>query len=164
MENYIYFEDWWSLGEGCGEQIFRGILSDDKKIPDQFITSKEEFEKFKENIAESIYVKGELEKSYTLKKNLSDSFMGSVKQEISFDNNILFICTGAIIKEIVFSKIFQCYLITFSEEKVEKSAYSAAIVNKYLDDDNKINTTYQFMNGKPEMLITDRPKFENDEY
>ena len=48
MENYIYFEDWWSLGEGCGEQIFRGILSDDKKIPDQFITSKEEFEKFVE--------------------------------------------------------------------------------------------------------------------
>ena len=164
MENYIFFEDWWSLGESCSVQILRGILSDDKKIPDQFITSKEDFDKFKENIAESIYVKGELEKSYTLKKNLNDSFMGSAKQEISFDNNIVFICTGAIIKEILFSKIFQCYLITFSEEKVEKSAYSAAIVTKYLNDENTINTTYQLMNAKPEMLITDRPKFENDEY
>ena len=42
MEKQIFFEDWWSLGENCVYQILQGVLSDDKKIPDQFITSKEE--------------------------------------------------------------------------------------------------------------------------
>ena len=164
MEKQIFFEDWWSLGENCVYQILQGVLSDDKKIDDYFITSQEEFEKFKENIAESIYVKNELEKKYTLKKNLHDSFLGK-KIDFSFNDKIVFVCTGAIIKEVLYSKIFQCYLIKFTEKKVEKSSYSAAVVNKYvIPKTDKPNIAYKYMNAKPEILITDRPKYENDEY
>lgn len=164
MENLIYFQDWWSLGDNCVVEKINGVLSDDQNVQDGFITSQMEFDKFKENIAESVYVKGEVDKKYTLKKNLGDSLLGN-KMEVDFNSNIVFVCTGAIVKEVLFSKIFQCYLVTFSEKRVEKSMYCAVVVNKFkVNETESITTAFQLMNAKPEMLVTDRPKFENNEY
>lgn len=157
----IYFEEWWNLGENCIVSIYNGVIADDKKQNDTCISTKDQLEPFIDCIANNIYVYNQTEKKYTYQKNITDQFLNH-KMVIDFDTNILFIFVGAEIKEILFSKIFQCYLIKFSEKRCESCEYSAGLVKKYKTDDNTFK--YQLMNEKPPNIFVNRPKNDNDDY
>ena len=138
----IYFEEWWNLGENCLQSVYNGTIADDKHQTDICISSKEQLDSF-------------------IEKNTSDLFLNN-KMKIDFDNNVLFLFMGTEVKEVLFSRIFQCYLVKFSDKRCESVSYSMALVKKYETDDK----TYKFqaLNSKPPVLILNRPKNENDDY
>ena len=157
----IYFEEWWNLGENCLQSVYNCIIADDKHQTDICISSKEQLDSFIENIANNVYIYSDVEKKYIIQKNTSDLFLNN-KMKIDFDNNVLFLFMGTEVKEVLFSRIFQCYLVKFSDKRCESVSYSMALVKKYETDDK----TYKFqaLNSKPPVLILNRPKNENDDY
>ena len=124
----IYFKDWWSYGDNCILQTFNGVLAGDKKIIDICIYEKEMLKIFIDSIAKEIISESE-EKGQTTEKNKDDVFLNK-KVDIDFQNQVLFVFSEANIKEIVYSKIFECYLITYSDEPAEANTYTAVLVKK----------------------------------
>ena len=160
----IYFEDWWSLGDNCVGSVHPGFLADDKKTNDICIETQEDLNKFYDKIAQNIYVTNDGGKHYSYQKN-SDDVLLNKKIQIDFNKNFIFIITAAEIKEILFSKIFQCYMITYSEKKCDESSYVAVIVNKYESQDNvQGEIKFQIMNEKPDPIKSIRPRNDNDDY
>jgi hypothetical protein len=146
----IYFEDWWDVGENCIEIIYSGMLINDKKIDDICISNEESLNKFKEWIAINILQYDSQSDKYISHKNEKDVFLNN-KVNIDFNKNLLFIFPNAQIKQILYSQIYQCYMITFSEENVEENFYSAALVKKKVNDSKDIK--FHFMNEKPKTKI-----------
>ena len=131
----IYFKDWWSYGDNCILQTFNGVLAGDKKIIDICIYEKEMLKIFIDSIAKEIISESE-EKGQTTEKNKDDVFLNK-KVDIDFQNQVLFVFSEANIKEIVYSKIFECYLITYSDEPAEVNTYSAILAKKIYPGNNE---------------------------
>ena len=106
----IYFKDWWSYGDDCILQTFNGILAGDKKIVDICIYQKELMKLFLDSIARELVIDSG-ERGQITEKNKEDIFLNK-KIEIDFSKQLLFVFSEANIEEIVYSKIFECYLIT----------------------------------------------------
>ena len=124
----IYFKDWWSYGDNCILETFNGVLAGDKKIIDICIYEKEMMKLFIDSIAKEIIIDSP-EKGQITEKNKDDIFLNK-KIDIDFQNQVLFVFSEANIKEIVYSKIFECYLITYSDEPAEANTYTAVLVKK----------------------------------
>ena len=171
----IYFKDWWSYGDNCILQTFNGVLAGDKKIIDICIYEKEMLKLFIDSIAKEIIIDSG-ERGQVTEKNKEDIFLNK-KIEIDFKNQILFVFSEANIKEIVYSKIFECYLITYSEEPAEVNTYSAVLAKKIYpgandsflmnSEENDDNATEKEGNKKEEksnitekMMKEFKPKFE----
>jgi len=160
----IYFEDWWDVGESCLEKTYSGILADDKEIEDIIIANEESLNKFKDNIAQNIFTYDSETQKYISHINVNDVFLNK-RIKIDFNKNLIFVFPNAQVKEVLYSQLFQCYLITFSEESVEEHYYSAAIVQKILTDSKDIkDIKFQIMNEKPPFIKIDRPINNNDDY
>ena len=170
----IYFKDWWSYGDDCILQTFNGVLAGDKKIIDICIYEKEMLKLFIDSIAKEI-IMDTGDRGQITEKNKEDIFLNK-KIEIDFKNQILFVFSEANIKEIVYSKIFECYLITYSEEPAEVNTYTAILAKKIYpgindsffmnSEESDDNATEKEGNKKEEKLnITEKmkefkPKFE----
>ena len=124
----IYFKDWWSYGDDCILQTFNGILAGDKKIVDICIYQKELMKLFLDSIARELVIDSG-ERGQITEKNKEDIFLNK-KIEIDFSKQLLFVFSEANIEEIVYSKIFECYLITYSDEPAEANTYTAVLVKK----------------------------------
>ena len=160
----IYFEDWWNVGENCLETTYSGILADDKKIDDICISNDKSLEEFKDNISTITFKFNKETKKYESFQNTDDVFLND-KVTIDFDKNLLFIFPNAEVKDIQYSQLFQCYMITFSEKSVEEQYYCAAVVQKILNDDKNIkDIKFQIMNEKPPFIKVNRPINDNDDY
>jgi hypothetical protein len=130
----IYFQDWWSYGENCIIETYKGVLAGDKKFNDICIFEKEMLNIFIDSIAKEITIDAGKNRQIT-KSNKDDVFL-SGKINIDFRKNILFVFSEANIKEIVYSKMFECYLITYSEEPAETNTYFAVIAKKIYPPEN----------------------------
>ena len=160
----IYFEDWWNIGENCLEKTYSGILADDKKIDDICISNDESLNEFIENIANISFEYDETTKKYQSHTNTKDVFLNK-RVNIDFNKYLLFIFPNAEVKEIQYSQLFQCDMITFSEKSVEEQYYCAAVVQKILNDDKNIkDIKFQIMNEKPPFIKVNRPINDNDDY
>lgn len=160
----IYFENWWSLGENCLINKYKGYFADDKIIKDICISSQDQMSIFTKSISECIVKKNPITKKFELVPNKDDYFLSN-KMTIDFNKYVLFVFVGAEVKEVLFSQIFKCYLIKFSDTKCEKNEYCAAIVYKYyLENRNEVDYKFQYLNNKPPNIIKQRPTFDNDEY
>ena len=124
----IYFKDWWSYGDDCILQTFNGILAGDKKIVDICIYQKELMKLFLDSIARELVIDSG-ERGQITEKNKEDIFLNK-KIEIDFSKQLLFVFSETNIEEIVYSKIFECYLITYSDEPAEANTYTAVLVKK----------------------------------
>ena len=124
----IYFQDWLSYGENCIIDTFKGVLAGDKKFNDICIYEKEMLSIFIDSIAKQISIDSG-KKGQITKPNKEDVFL-KPKINIDFRKNILFVFSEANIKEIVYSKMFECYLITYSEEPAESNTYFAVLAKK----------------------------------
>ena len=124
----IYFKDWWSYGDDCILQTFNGILAGDKKIVDICIYQQELMKLFLDSIARELVIDSG-ERGQITEKNKEDIFLNK-KIEIDFSKQLLFVFSEANIEEIVYSKIFECYLITYSDEPAEANTYTAVLVKK----------------------------------
>ena len=124
----IYFKDWWSYGDDCILQTFNGILAGDKKIVDICIYQKELMKLFLDSIARELVIDSG-ERGQITEKNKEDIFLNK-KIEIDFSKQLLFVFSEANIEEIVYSKIFECYLITYGDEPAEANTYTAVLVKK----------------------------------
>ena len=124
----IYFQDWWSYGENCIIETFNGVLAGDKKFNDICIYEKEMLNIFIDSIAKEITIDSG-KKGQITKANKDDVFLNG-KIKIDFKKNILFVFSEANIKEIVYSKMFECYLITYSDEPAETNTYLAVLAKK----------------------------------
>ena len=124
----IYFQDWWRYGENCIIDTFKGVLAGDKKFNDICIYEKEMLSIFIDSIAKQISIDSG-KKGQITKPNKEDVFLNG-KINIDFRKNILFVFSEANIKEIVYSKMFECYLITYSEEPAESNTYFAVLAKK----------------------------------
>ena len=130
----IYFQDWWSYGDDCIIKTFNGVLAGDKKIIDICIYEKENLKLFTDSIAKELVIDSG-ERGQITEKNKDDIFLNK-KLDIDFTKQILFVFSEANIKEIVYSKIFGCYLITYSEEPAEANTYSAVLAKKIYPTNN----------------------------
>ena len=130
----IYFQDWWSYGENCIIETYKGVLAGDKKFNDICIFEKEMLNIFIDSIAKEITIDAGKNRQIT-KSNKDDVFL-SGKINIDFRKKILFVFSEANIKEIVYSKMFECYLITYSEEPAETNTYFAVIAKKIYPPEN----------------------------
>ena len=171
----IYFKDWWSYGDDCILQTFNGILAGDKKIVDICIYQKELMKLFLDSIARELVIDSG-ERGQITEKNKEDIFLNK-KFDIDFSKQLLFVFSEANIEEIVYSKIFECYLISYSDEPAEANTYTAILVKKIYpginenilmnSEESDDNATEKEDNkfGKnvkiPEKLMKDfKPKFE----
>ena len=130
----IYFQDWWSYGKNCIVETFKGVLAGDKKFNDICIYEKEMLNIFVDSIAKEITIDSG-KKGKITKPNKDDVFLNG-KINIDFKKNILFIFSEANIKEIVYSKMFECYLITYDEEPAEANTYNAVLAKKIYPSGN----------------------------
>ena len=130
----IYFQDWWSYGENCIIETFNGVLAGDKKFNDICIYEKEMLNIFIDSIAKEITIDSG-KKGQITKANKDDVFLNG-KIKIYFKKNILFVFSEANIKEIVYSKMFECYLITYSDEPAETNTYLAVLAKKIYPPSN----------------------------
>ena len=124
----IYFTDWWSYGDNVILQTFNGILVADQKLSDMCISDKESMKLFIDSIAKDKVIDSG-ERGQITEKNKDDVFLNK-KIEIDFKTQILFVFCEANVKEIVYSKMFDCYLISYNEEPGEANTYSAVIVKR----------------------------------
>ena len=171
----IYFKDWWSYGDDCILQTFNGILAGDKKIVDICIYQKELMKLFLDSIARELVIDSG-ERGQITEKNKEDIFLNK-KIEIDFSKQLLFVFSEANIEEIVYSKIFECYLITYSDEPAEANTHTAVLVKKIYpginenilmnseESDDNATEKEEDKTGKnvkvPEKVIKDfTPKFE----
>ena len=130
----IYFQDWWSYGENCVIQTFNGVLAGDKKFTDICIYEEEMLNTFTDSIAREI-TRDLGKKGQVTEQNKNDVFLNK-KVNIDFKKHILFVFSEANIKEIVYSKMFECYLITYDEEPAEANTYLAVLAKKIYPSDN----------------------------
>ena len=138
----IYFTDWWSYGENCIIQTFNGVLAGDKKMNDTCIYEKDTLKIFLDSIAKEVVIDSG-ERGQITEKNKDDVFLNK-KVNLDFKKNILFVFCEANVKEIVYSKMFECYLISYSEEPAEANTYSAVLVKKlYPRKSNSFLINYQ---------------------
>ncbi len=144
----IYFQDWWNYGENCIVETFNGVLAGDKKFNDICIYEKEMLNIFIDSIAKEIIIDSG-KKGQITKANKDDVFLNG-KINIDFKKNILFIFSEAKIKEIVYSKMFECYLITYSDEQAEANTYYAVLAKKI------------YPTGNDYYLVTDKKDEDND--
>ena len=135
----IYFQDWWNYGENCIIETFKGVLAGDKKFNDICIYEEEKLNIFIDSIAKEIIIDSG-KKGQITKENKDDVFLNG-KITIDFNKNLLFIFSEANIKEIVYSKMFECYLITYSEEPAETNTYCAVLAKKIFPTGNDYFST-----------------------
>ena len=171
----IYFKDWWSYGDDCILERFNGVLAGDKKIVDICIYENELMKLFLDSIAKELVIDSG-ERGQITEKNKEDIFLNK-KFDIDFSKQLLFVFSEANIEEIVYSKIFECYLISYSDEPAEANTYTAILVKKIYpginenilmnSEESDDNATEKEDNkfGKnvkiPEKLTKDfKPKFE----
>ena len=167
----IYFTDWWSYGENCIIQTFNGVLAGDKKISDTCIYEKNTLKIFLDSIAKEVVIDSG-ERGQITEKNKDDIFLNK-KVELDFRKEILFVFCEANVKEIVYSKMFECYLISYSEEPAEANTYTAVIAKKiypgrgnsflinYQESEEDIKTEKEEHNKIDEKILKDfKPKFE----
>lgn len=171
----IYFKDWWSYGDDCILERFNGVLAGDKKIVDICIYENELMKLFLDSIAKELVIDSG-ERGQITEKNKEDIFLNK-KFDIDFSKQLLFVFSEANIEEIVYSKIFECYLISYSDEPAEANTYTAILVKKIYpginenilmnSEESDDNATEKEDNkfGKnvkiPEKLMKDfKPKFE----
>lgn len=150
----IYFQDWWSYGDNCIKETYTGILAGDKKFNDICIYEEKMFHIFLDSIAKEIITEDPKTHKQIAEENKSDVFLNG--KIVNFNENILFVFSDAKIKELVYSHMFECYLITYEEEPAELNTYCAIIADKIypLSDD------YYFVN---DIKKNDKNKIDNEE-
>ncbi len=168
----IYFTDWWSYGENCILQTFNGVLAGDHKINDMCIFENESMKLFRDSIAKELVIDSG-ERGQITEKNKDDIFLNK-KYKIDFNTQILFVFCEANVKEIVYSKMFECYLITYNDEPGEANTYTAILAKKvqpgknggfFMDnqeeEENEIDTQKEERFKVSDKLLKDfSPKFE----
>lgn len=166
---YLDEETWWPYGINCLINVLHGVLADDVPLTeDKIICEYEEYKEFRQKIALNIYKKtlnsNTNEYEYLLYKNDEDEILND-NIRIDFEKEIIILINSARIKDVYYSKIFECYLIIYDTVSVEKNVYSLAICNKF---DKSIENKYIIgnLNNKPECLNIDidRPQNNNDVY
>lgn len=163
--DHIFFTNWWSLGNNCIEgEIKTGIIADDKIGEDLLICNQNDLKLFKEKIAINLYTKEEKDKCYKVIQNSNDPFL-SDQIQYNFDDTFIYAAFGAKIKQVLYSSIFECYLIEFSEESCEATIYSAAIIKNCNKSKTREDIKFQILNPKPENIKKKTgPENLNDEY
>lgn len=156
----IYFQDWWSVGENCLITAYTGIIADDRSINDCCIYNNDLLIKFKNAIASNI-ISYKTKNDYSIEININDPFLNE-KIEIDFNENLIIVVSEAEILEVLYSKIFQCYMIKYSDKELEEKTYTAAVVKRYNNETNKV--IIELMNNKPKTIKANRPINNNDEY
>ena len=165
-------DKWWSLGDNVMKKLYTGTIADDKPLKDLIIYNEKELKIFQENLAMNIFKKVYRDKNkndennfeYILNKNEEDELLNTSVQ-FDFQKEILVVINSAKIKEIYFSKIFDCFLIILDNIQVEKNYYSLALCNKLNNSlNNNSNLKFELINEKPKSLIENRPENNNDEY
>ena len=157
----IYFEDWWKLGENAVKTQYNGELASDKKIGDVIIYNQESFNKFIDCIALNINVYNSNTDKYELQINKNDPFLNR-KNNLDFNKQILFVFSNVKVDQILYSALFDCYLIYFDQIQVEENTYSAVVVKNYNAKNG--NYKYQLMNDKPKAKKSLKPQNDNDDY
>lgn len=164
-------EKWWTTGENVVKNIYTGIIADDKSHKDKIISNEMELKKFQECIAINIYKKIYRTEEdpntydYILYNNDQDEIL---RDKINFDftKELLILINSAKINEILYSNLFDCYLVGLDSEPVEKNIYFLAVCKKIIKENTQFHNKIKFdlISEKPNCIITDRPFINNDEY
>ena len=166
------FESWWPTGEQALVFTHNGQIADDKPIQDSIIFNDAGYQHLKTCIALNVihYNLDKLEGKKRVKKDIKFQFMPNNddlilenKFEVDFNSEVIVVVIGAQIEDILYSSIFDCYLVRVSKECFDKKYYSAGICKKFNSDFNK-KYKLSFFNKKPEFLNYHRPENNNDEY
>jgi hypothetical protein len=159
--NNELFSDWWpTFGLKLTEDIFTGMIADDRQINDTIIQDPEQMSKFKECIALNILKKEPNQKFKRAEyvANRDDVFLND-KILIDYFEYIVILITSAEINEIYYSSLYEAYMIELTRKSVDSKFYSAGII-KRIESCSK----FILINPKPPSLINKRPEVNNDEY
>lgn len=148
------FKEWWSNGESVAKEIFVGLLSDDNNFNDDIIIDNDAFFGFKQAIALHVTKNG------ILVNNTEDLFMNG--KSPNFENECLIVVKAAIVEKVLYSDLFQCYLVYLGTSSTDPEAYCAVICRKI----HGLHGVYKFsiMGDKPKPVYLRRLKVLNEEY
>ena len=151
-----YFQDWWSYGENCIIKTFQGVLASDKKFSDICIYEQNTLNIFTDSIAKQITKQDPKKKTLSTSENSEDVFLNK-KVQVDFEKNVLFVFSECTIKELVYSPMFESYLITYNDEPAETNTYYAVLAHKIYP----LNDDYYIVNenkNEPEIAQNDDNK------
>jgi hypothetical protein len=148
------FEEWWSNGQIVAKEIIVGLLSDDNKFHDDIIIDEDGFFRFRKAIAIHV-TKGNM-----LVNNTEDYFLNG--KVIDFEKECLIVVKAAVVEKVLYSDLFQCYVVYLGTEAVDPEAYCAIICRKVYG----LHGIYKFsiMGNKPKPVYMRRLKVMNEEY
>jgi hypothetical protein len=158
-----FSDEWWSQTENVLKNIYNGITADDKEMEDTIIYNRDILETFKKRIAinllEAKFDSYSNSVVYEFKTNNLDAFTQN-RVNIDFNSEILIIIKSAVIKEVSYSDICDCYFIVLKDDTVEKQFYSAAQCKRK----KNMNIKFCLVNNKPVPVKTNRPENNNEDY
>jgi hypothetical protein len=148
------FDEWWSNGSNVGKKTHFGLLADDNKFDDSIIIDKEGFNNFKEAIALHV-TQGEI-----LINNKEDWFLAG--GEIDFNYECLVVIKAAVVDKVLYSDMFQCYVLYLTDKSLDPQGYCAVICKR----NGGLHGKYKFsVIGKKSIpQFIRRLRVYNDEY
>ena len=183
------FSDWWYNGDNVLINIYEGQIADDKNINDCMITNILLLNQLKDCICINLFKLIDVDDDFDI-KNKNNSYsppqhkrlrISKIKQEyftetnkddyilnnkinINFLNEMIILIIGAQINSVIYNKIYECYVVTLSDKRVDKKFYSAALCKRFEGDSRYNKLKFSLLNKKPINLETSRPLNYNDEY
>jgi hypothetical protein len=130
-----------------------GLLADDNKFIDDIIIDQDGFYRFKACIALHVTERDVL-------VNNRDYLLNS--KIIDFENECLIVIKAAIVDKVLYSDLFQCYIVYLTNESTDHQAYCAVICKRI--DGIRGTFNISIMGKKPIPKYTRRLKVMNEEY
>ena len=148
------FEEWWSNGSDVMNEIYVGLFADDNQFIDDVIIDQGGFNRFRASIALHVTEKDML-------VNNKDYFLNN-PSPINFEVECLVVIKAAIVDKVLYSDLFQCYVVYLTEESTDPQAYCAVICRRI--DGLRGVFKLSIMGKKPEPKYTRRLRVMNEEY
>jgi hypothetical protein len=148
---------WWHKDASVLFSLYNGIIADDCNINDMIILNKEDLNLFINSIALNI-INPKNESEFVT--NRLDMLLNN-NYVINFKEQLCIIITSAEIDSILYSELYESYVVILKNKRKEKKAYSLGVVRKK----NRFINKFFIMNEKPEAIVNNIEMVNNnDEY
>jgi hypothetical protein len=148
------FEEWWSNGSNVGKETVFGLFADDNRFNDCIIIDEQGFNKFREAIALHVT------QGNVLVNNNDDIFLAG--RVIDFKIECIVVIKAAVAEKVLYSDLFQCYVVYLTKESTDHQAYCAIICKRNGGIHGKFK--FSIMGNKPEPKVVRRLRVLNEEY
>jgi hypothetical protein len=149
------FEEWWSNGTDVVNKTYVGLFADDNQFTDDVIIDQTGFNRFLACIALHVTERD------ILVNNNRDYFLNNTNT-IDFEKECLVVIKAAVVDKVLYSDLFECYVVYLTDESTDHQSYCAVICRKI--EGLRGVFRLSIMGKKPEAKYTRRLRVMNEEY